>query len=143
MFIYTNPNPTDKKTGDCVIRAIAIATHSTWEKTYIDLCKEGLLMADLPNSNAVWSAYSERMMYDADASYARGRGTYARRDSMGRYASRGSYDDGYGYENNGSYNYRGSYENGYSGHEDLDRMMSEAKTDKERELIRQLKEIKR
>jgi hypothetical protein len=87
--------------------------------------------------------YSERMMYDADASYARGRGAYARRDSMGRYASRGSYDDGYGYENNGSYNYRGSYENGYSGHEDLDRMMSEAKTEKERELIRQLKEIKR
>lgn len=86
--------------------------------------------------------YSERMMYDADASYARGRGTYARRDSMGRYASRGSYD-GYGYENNGSYDYRSSYENGYSGHEDLDRMMSEAKTEKERELIRQLKEIKR
>lgn len=87
-------------------------------------------------------SYSERMMYDADASYARGRGTYARRDSMGRYASRGSYD-GYGYENNGSYDYRGSYENGYSGHEDLDRMMSEAKTEKERELIRQLKEMKR
>lgn len=61
MFIYTNPNPTDKKTGDCVIRAIAIATHSTWEKAYIDLCKEGLLMADLPNSNAVWSAYLKKL----------------------------------------------------------------------------------
>lgn len=57
MFIYTNPNPIDKKTGDCVIRAIAIATNSTWEEAYMDLCMEGLLMADLPNSNAVWSSY--------------------------------------------------------------------------------------
>lgn len=40
--------------------------------------------------------YSGRMMYDSDASYARGRGSQANRDSMGRYSSRGynygSYD---------------------------------------------------
>lgn len=57
MFIYANPNPTDKKTGDCVIRAIAIITESTWERAYIDLCAEGLLLADLPNSNVVWGSY--------------------------------------------------------------------------------------
>jgi len=81
------------------------------------------------------SEYSERMMYDADASYAR------RRDSMGRYASRGSYDNG---SYRGSYgdSYRSSYENGYSGHEDLDRMLREAKSDREKDLIKQLKEIK-
>ena len=39
--------------------------------------------------------YSERMMYDSDASYARGRGSNANRDSRGRYTSRGygSYDN--------------------------------------------------
>lgn len=65
-----------------------------------------------------------------------------RRDSMGRYASRGSYENG---SYRGSYgdSYRGSYENGYSGHEDYDRMMADAKSEKERELIRQLKEMKR
>lgn len=63
MFIYTNPNPIDKKTGDCVIRAIAIATNSTWEEAYMDLCMEGLLMADLPNSNAVWSSYLRKHGY--------------------------------------------------------------------------------
>lgn len=63
MFIYTNPNPLDKKTGDCVIRAIAIATGSTWEDAYMDLCMEGLLMADLPNSNAVWSSYLRKHGY--------------------------------------------------------------------------------
>lgn len=49
--------------------------------------------------------YSERMMYDSDASYARGRGSQANRDSMGRYSGRGynygSYDGG---------SYRGSYD---------------------------------
>ena len=72
--------------------------------------------------------YSERMMYDSygrdSRRYARGEGRY-RRNQYGN--SYGQYDDAYGY--------------GY--HEDLDRMMNEAKTEKERELIRQLKEAKR
>lgn len=76
--------------------------------------------------------YQERMMYD---DYSRGRGRYARRDSMGRYASRNYYD--------GDYGERGSYEYGYSRDDELDRMMQEAKTEKERDLIRQLKEAKR
>lgn len=61
MFIYTNPNPIKRNIGDCVIRAIAIATDSSWEKTYMDLCAEGLEMADLPNSNAVWSSYLKKL----------------------------------------------------------------------------------
>ena len=40
---------------------IAIATDSIWEKTYMDLCMEGLEMADLPNSNAVWSSYLKKL----------------------------------------------------------------------------------
>ena len=61
MFVYTNPNPIKRNIGDCVIRAIAIATDSSWEKTYMDLCTEGLEMADLPNSNAVWSSYLKKL----------------------------------------------------------------------------------
>lgn len=61
MFIYTNPNPTDKKTGDCVIRAVAIVTESSWESAYMNLCTEGLLMGDLPNSNAVWASYLRKL----------------------------------------------------------------------------------
>ena len=55
------------------------------------------------------SGYSERMMYDSDASYARGRGSQANRDSMGRYSSRG-YNYGGAYDGS---SYRGSYDNGY------------------------------
>ena len=61
MFIYTNPNPINRTIGDCVVRAIAIATDSTWEKSYMDLCMEGLEMADLPNSNAVWASYLKKL----------------------------------------------------------------------------------
>lgn len=61
MFVFENPNPLNKMNGDCVIRAVAIATETTWERAYMDLCMEGLLMADLPNSNAVWASYLRKL----------------------------------------------------------------------------------
>ena len=51
--------------------------------------------------------YSERMMYDSDGSYARGRGSQANRDSRGRYSSRGY---GYGSYDNSYDNMRNAYE---------------------------------
>ena len=63
MFIFTNPNPTEKMTGDCVIRGISILTNESWDYTYMELCKEGLLMGDLPNSNAVWASYLKSLGY--------------------------------------------------------------------------------
>jgi hypothetical protein len=60
MWIRCNPNPLGKQTGDCVIRAVAVATDQSWRETYRDLCRMGEIMADLPNSNAVWGAYLKR-----------------------------------------------------------------------------------
>lgn len=57
MWVKCNPNPLGKMTGDCVIRAIAIATNQSWRETYRDLCRLGERMGDLPNANAVWGAY--------------------------------------------------------------------------------------
>ena len=57
MWVRCNPNPLGKETGDCVIRAIAIATDQSWRETYRDLCRLGEHMGDLPNSNAVWGMY--------------------------------------------------------------------------------------
>lgn len=65
-------------------------------------------------------------MYDGDMgnSYARGRGSNAKRDSMGRYSSDGR-----------SYDYS---RDGYSGDtkEELQRLMNSAQNDREREAIR-------
>ena len=54
MWVKCNPNPLGRQTGDCVVRAIAIATDHSWRETYRDLCRIGEIEADLPNSNMVW-----------------------------------------------------------------------------------------
>ena len=57
MFVKTNPNPNGNRVGDCVIRAISIATGKNWEQVYIDLALKGFVMGDMPSSNSVWGAY--------------------------------------------------------------------------------------
>lgn len=60
MWIEFNNNPLGLRVGDCVIRAISKALDKPWEKVYIDLCVQGLMMGDVISSNAVWSAYLKR-----------------------------------------------------------------------------------
>lgn len=57
MWIEYLNNPFGLRVGDCVIRAISKALNQSWEKTYVDLCVQGFMMGDLPNSNAIFSAY--------------------------------------------------------------------------------------
>ena len=57
MWKMHNPNPNGKAVGDCTVRAISIATDKPWLETYLDLCLFGMLMADMPSSNAVTTAY--------------------------------------------------------------------------------------
>lgn len=61
MWVQCNPNPLGKQVGDCVIRAISIATGRSWKRTYRDLCELGEIEADMPNSNAVWGMYLRRI----------------------------------------------------------------------------------
>jgi len=57
MFIQTNPNPQQNLVGDCVIRAISLATEKDWEQVFIELSLQGFVMKDMPSSNSVWGAY--------------------------------------------------------------------------------------
>ena len=96
-----------------------IANKGTMSKD--DLMNLGEILDNLKDISIICamgeeSGYSERMMYDSDASYAsyaRGRGSQANRDAMGRDSSRGynygSYDGGGSYRDGGS-SYRGSYD---------------------------------
>ena len=82
------------------------------------------------------SGYSER----GGSSYARGRGRYARRDSMGRYSSRGgmSYDDDMSYARGGRMGNRGGYSREDGKHYmmgELERLMEKASTHTEREAL--------
>jgi len=59
-FIKSNPHPTGKKIGDCVIRAIAIAENKKWNDVYKELCDIGFEIKDLPNTKPVYEKYLER-----------------------------------------------------------------------------------
>ena len=60
MWIRMNANPEQKRVGDCVVRAIAVATGNTWETVYDAMHRYGRFEYDMPNSNEVWG----RLLYD-------------------------------------------------------------------------------
>lgn len=61
MYVNYNKNPRGNyRAGDCVIRAISVATGDTWEKIYADLCAEGFSAGEWGNANPVWDAYLRR-----------------------------------------------------------------------------------
>lgn len=49
MFVNYNANPNGKKTGDCAIRAVAVATGLGWDKAYIGLADSGFRLKTAPN----------------------------------------------------------------------------------------------
>ena len=55
--VQSNPNPLNKRVGDCTVRAVALATGEPWNDTYMQLCLKGYSMADMPSSNNVWGSY--------------------------------------------------------------------------------------
>lgn len=57
MYVYNNPNPRQLKTGDCVIRAIAIAMNKSWYESYVGVCLKGLEMSMMPSDNGVWGEF--------------------------------------------------------------------------------------
>ncbi len=61
MWVRCNPNPVGRETGDCVIRAIAIATNRSWREVYRDLCRIGEVEGDLPIANWIWGMYLRRL----------------------------------------------------------------------------------
>lgn len=56
-YSYINPNPKNKKIGDCTVRAISLATGKSWENVYLELCIKGYTLCDMPSSNDVWGSY--------------------------------------------------------------------------------------
>lgn len=57
MYVHYNPNPKNKLTGDCVVRAICKVTGAEWLDVYLALCVEGAHEADWGNVNSVWDSY--------------------------------------------------------------------------------------
>lgn len=62
-FIKWNNNPKKKKTSDCVIRAIALATNSSWEYVYSKLAEQGIKQGLMINDGKNWQKYLEDLGY--------------------------------------------------------------------------------
>lgn len=57
MFVFHNPNPSGKRVGDCVARAMSKAVGVSWLSAYVELCVMGVVHSDMPTANNVWGAY--------------------------------------------------------------------------------------
>lgn len=64
MWIRINANPAGKRVGDCVIRAISIATGKPWLEVYDELFLTGRGEFDMMSSNDVWGLYLYRMGFN-------------------------------------------------------------------------------
>ena len=62
-FIYYNPNPLEKRTGDCVIRALTKLLDMDWDTVFVDLFTKSFAMKDMMDHNIVWNDYLESMGY--------------------------------------------------------------------------------
>ena len=62
-FIISNPNPDNNVTGDCVIRAISIATNKSWDDVFVELALKSFDMKDMPSTNRVWASYLHDLGY--------------------------------------------------------------------------------
>lgn len=61
-----NPNPSGKSVGDCVIRAVCMATQQDWETVYVALTLEGYERCDLQSANHVWGSYLRKQGFVRD-----------------------------------------------------------------------------
>ena len=57
MFIYANPNPAKKITGDCVIRAICILERKHWLTVLHELTDYSDFLYEIADSNDLWAEY--------------------------------------------------------------------------------------
>lgn len=64
MWQYTNLNPAKKNVGDCVVRAICLATGKTWLSVYDDICLVGRQEYDMPNADVVWGRYLHELGFE-------------------------------------------------------------------------------
>ena len=62
-YIYYNPNPLNKETGDCVIRAITKVTGRDWDSIFVDLFTIAYKEKDMMDKNYVWGSYLDSIGY--------------------------------------------------------------------------------
>lgn len=57
---YYNPNPLERRTGDCSVRAVSAALNVDWETAFALIAEMAFDMADVVSANDVWGAVLRR-----------------------------------------------------------------------------------
>lgn len=65
-FVKFNQNPKQKRTTDCVIRAISFALGKTWEEVYRDLAEQGIENGLMLNDRNNWKLYLKVLGYNME-----------------------------------------------------------------------------
>ena len=132
-----NMSVTDYQLIDTVLNSVKnIYKINKYENEMGGYSEDGTYMGE---GRIYGTSYDDGMHRDGGYSYARGR-RFAKRDSMGRYSSRGmSYDDDMSYARGGRGGNRGGYSRDDGKHymmEQLEEMMEEAEKPAEKEALR-------
>lgn len=56
MYVEYNPNPYNRRVGDCAVRAVAKAFNEDWDTAFTRLIISAYEMGDMPSSDSVWGA---------------------------------------------------------------------------------------
>lgn len=67
MWIEWNPNPLERRVGDCAVRAIARALRLSWEDAFARVASTAYAMADMPSSDAVWGSVLRQYGFNREA----------------------------------------------------------------------------
>lgn len=54
MYVYYNPNPKDKRTGDCAVRALSKALDTDWDTAKLLLDAYSMEEKEVETSDLVW-----------------------------------------------------------------------------------------
>lgn len=63
MYQEYNPNPTEKRREDCVIRALTKALNVDWDTAYMKLSAKGFEVKEMPSVNWVWGTLLRDMKF--------------------------------------------------------------------------------
>lgn len=63
-WIPYNPNPLEKRVGDCAIRACCKATNCTWDEVFDHLVEIAYRQKDVLSANKVWGEYLRNNGYE-------------------------------------------------------------------------------
>lgn len=66
-MVKYNANPKGWKTGDCVVRAIALATNQTWDQVFLDLNKVAFRKKRLLDDPCVYNEYLKQLGWEKKA----------------------------------------------------------------------------